>query len=86
MVIAMSRVLTIIAWALGFDHQADSLAILCTPKCIDVVTCIINLFWAIDGGQSWLNHHGRPLFHLSKQEKTTITSPSNLVHDDDVDG
>jgi len=46
----------------------------------------MKLFKALGGSQLWLNHHGRALFPLPKRTKTTITNPSNLVYNDDVDG
>ncbi|KAJ8450540.1 hypothetical protein Cgig2_020177 [Carnegiea gigantea] len=46
----------------------------------------MKLFKALGGSQLWLNHHDRALFPLPNRAKTTITNPSNLVYDDDVDG
>jgi len=42
-------------------------------------------FTTVGVGQLWVNHYGHALFALPNQAKTTITHPSNLLYDDDVD-
>jgi len=49
---ATGGLVTVIAWALGFGNQVDNLLVLCTPVCIDLVTCInIKLFKTLDGSK-----------------------------------
>ncbi|KAJ8450360.1 hypothetical protein Cgig2_004817 [Carnegiea gigantea] len=43
----------------------------------------MKLFTALGGGQLWLNHHGRALFPLPNRPRTTLTSPANLIYDDE---
>ena len=43
-------------------------------------------FQTIGVGQLWVGHHGCALFALPNPAKTTISQPSNLLYDDDVDG
>jgi len=58
-----------------------------TPGSIDLLTCIhMHLFEALDKGQLCLSHYGYILFGLLNRELTTITRPSNLIYDNDVDG
>ena len=64
-----------------------TLPIIRTPGCIVLATCMnMKLFTTISVGQLWVSHHGHILFTLPNQVKTTITHPSNLICDDDVDG
>ena len=86
-VIGTGGITTALANALGYTAQIDALSILYRPGRIDLITCInMKLFKALGGSQLWLNRHGRALFPLPNRTKTTITNPSNLVYDDDVDG
>ena len=79
-------IITALAKALGYGAQDAALSILHHPRRFDLITCInMKLFKALGGSQLWLNHHGRALFPLPNRTKTTITNPSNLVYDDDVD-
>ena len=43
----------------------------------------MKLFTTLGGGQLWLNHHGRALFPLPNQPRTTIHNPENLIYDDE---
>ncbi|KAJ8424578.1 hypothetical protein Cgig2_002590 [Carnegiea gigantea] len=86
-VISDGGIITALAKALGYGTQVAALSILHQPGYIDLITYInMKLFKVLGGGQLWLNHHGRALFPLPNRPKTTITNPSNLVYDDDVDG
>jgi len=86
-VIGGGDIITALARALGYAARVDALSILYRPDRIDLLTYInMKLFKAINGGQLWLNHHGRAPFSRLNQAKTTITRPSNLIYHDDVDG
>ena len=86
-VIVAGGIITALSRTLDYGDRIDCLPVLRTPSCIDLTTCLnMHLFKTVGVGQLWLNHHVHALFALSNPAKTTITRPSNLLYDDDVNG
>ena len=86
-VIVAGGIIPSLGRALGYNDRTDRLPVLRTPGQIDLATCLnMQLFKTIGVGQLGLSHHGHALFALPNPAKTTITYPSNLLCDNDVDG
>ena len=86
-VLSDGGIITALAKALDYGTQVAALPILYQPGRIDLATCLnMKLFTTRGGGQLWLNHHGRELFPLPNQPRTTVTNHENLIYDDEAAG